>query len=48
MPNKPKKVPPGYHRMADGRLMKGESHAAAKKSAAKRPAAKKARPRRYG
>lgn len=42
MPNKPKKVPPGYHRMADGRLMKGKTHGAAKKKAP----AKKAAPRR--
>ncbi len=45
MPNKPKnamKVPPGFHRMPDGSLMKGKSHGAAKKKAP----AKKAAPRR--
>lgn len=42
MPNKPKKVPAGHHRMPDGSVMKGKSHGAAKKKAV----AKKAAPRR--
>lgn len=42
MPNKPKKVPAGHHRMPDGSVMKGKSHGAAKKKAP----AKKAAPRR--
>lgn len=42
MPNKPKKVPAGSHRIPDGSVMKGKSHGAAKK---KSPA-KKAAPRR--
>ena len=43
MPNKPKKVPAGHHRMPDGSVMKGKSHGAAKK---KKAPAKKAAPRR--
>jgi len=46
MPNKPKKVPPGFHRMPDGSLMKGKSHGAAKKKAKPQAPAKKAAPRR--
>ena len=45
MPNKPKKVPPGHHRMPDGSVMKGKSHGAKKKAKSQAPA-KKAAPRR--
>jgi hypothetical protein len=46
MPNKPKKVPAGFHRMPDGSLMKGKSHGAKKKAPAKKAAPRRSATRR--